>query len=303
LAASPNPAQRDIDLILREDIIPRRLVQLGTPLWPREKGASRAALRAVVSAELDILVPMEERIQREVEAPAHAEAARMALARAVKEQLPLVRAVRNAEQSYAEACAAIQKHGGCVPGGALASTSRSGRRGEAAGDSAGPDEALFGPDLCVCGGGGPETRDAAATGSTTATATASAARRVDGPIVPPHAWRCGRVDGTKGGAGSLVAGPGVSTGPGPTAAADSPAVPHGAAPVAPALSDEPETRNAAAAVATTMPADRMVETPPAPPHVWRCHDGNAADAGAAGTGKTVGWVERSEAHQPPWRET
>jgi hypothetical protein len=100
LVAQPNPKQRDIDLILDWHHVPKSMQDRDLKLWPGDKDASRARLRAIVDRELPRLRALEATLRVEYEEPARAEAKDQALAQVTKEEMALLRAARMHEQSY-----------------------------------------------------------------------------------------------------------------------------------------------------------------------------------------------------------
>jgi hypothetical protein len=109
LAAQPNPKQRDIDLILARDVMPKSIQDRDLEVWPRDPAESRRALAAIVARELPALRVREELLRVRYEEPARAEAKEQALARlAVRtEEIALLRAQRSHEQAYQRATRAL----------------------------------------------------------------------------------------------------------------------------------------------------------------------------------------------------
>jgi hypothetical protein len=109
LGANPNPKQRDIDLILDWRHIPKTIQDRDIVLWPRDREACRARLRAIVDRELPRLKALEETLRVQYELPAKAEARVMALASVTREDMQLLRAEQIHEQSYQRAVTALLK--------------------------------------------------------------------------------------------------------------------------------------------------------------------------------------------------
>jgi hypothetical protein len=109
LAAQPNPKQRDIDLILARDVMPKSIQDRDLDVWPRDAAESRKALAAIVARELPALRVREELLRLRYEEPARAEAKEQALARLAvrKEEVALLRAQRSHEQAYQRATRAL----------------------------------------------------------------------------------------------------------------------------------------------------------------------------------------------------
>jgi hypothetical protein len=109
LAAQPNPKQRDIDLILARDVMPKSIQDRDLVVWPGDPAESRKALGAIVARELPALRAREELLRVRYEEPARAEAKEQALARLAvrKEEVALRRAQRSHEQAYQRATRAL----------------------------------------------------------------------------------------------------------------------------------------------------------------------------------------------------
>jgi hypothetical protein len=109
LAAQPNPKQRDIDLILARDVMPKSIQDRDVEVWPGDPAESRKALAAIVARELPPLRVREELLRVRYEEPARAEAKEQALARLAvrKEEVALLRAQRSHEQAYQRATRAL----------------------------------------------------------------------------------------------------------------------------------------------------------------------------------------------------
>ena len=76
LAAQPNPKQRDIDLILREDVMPKRLQDKDVQVWRPDPDQSRQYLLDLVTGELTRLKSAEAAFRLSYEEPARAAAER-----------------------------------------------------------------------------------------------------------------------------------------------------------------------------------------------------------------------------------
>jgi hypothetical protein len=109
LAAQPNPRQRDIDLILREDVMPKRLQDQGGEVWRPDPQESLQFLRDLVTGELARLRAAEEMMRINYEEPAKAAARDIALARLTKDEVNLVRELRSHERSLHQATTALEK--------------------------------------------------------------------------------------------------------------------------------------------------------------------------------------------------
>jgi hypothetical protein len=109
LVAQPNPKQRDIDLILDWRHVPKSMQDRDLKLWPGDKDASRARLKAIVERELPRLKALEKTLREAYEEPARAAAREMAMAAVTEEEMALLRAERIHEQSYAHAVNSLLK--------------------------------------------------------------------------------------------------------------------------------------------------------------------------------------------------
>src|SRR6185312_15107283 len=109
LAAQPNPKQRDIDLILKPEVVPKKLLDRDTKLWRLDPAFCRAKLQEIVDKALPPLRALEERLRTEFEEPSRAEAKEQALARLVKETAGLLREQQAHERSYERAVNGLLK--------------------------------------------------------------------------------------------------------------------------------------------------------------------------------------------------
>jgi hypothetical protein len=109
LVAQPHPKQRDIDVILDRQCIPKALQDRDVTLWPGNPAESRARLHAIVDRELPRLRALEETLRLQYEEPARAEAQVMALASVTLQEMPILRAERMYEQSYIRTVTALAK--------------------------------------------------------------------------------------------------------------------------------------------------------------------------------------------------
>ena len=109
LVAKANPKQADIDRLLDPVNIPKALQDRDVKLWPGNPAESRARLQAIVDRELPWLRALEASLRVQYEDPARAEAREMALVNLTREELPLLKAEKMHEQSYARAVAAYMK--------------------------------------------------------------------------------------------------------------------------------------------------------------------------------------------------
>ena len=107
--AAANPKQANIDSLLDPANVPPGLQDRDVTLWPGNPVESRARLQALVDRELPRLRALEESLRVQYEDPARAEAQDMALVDLTRQELPLLRAERMYEQSYACAVAAYMK--------------------------------------------------------------------------------------------------------------------------------------------------------------------------------------------------
>jgi hypothetical protein len=81
LAAQPNPKPSDIELILRTDVMPQRLQDMGVAVWRPDPEEARARLHALVAETLPALRQHEAALRTRYEEPARAEAVERALSR------------------------------------------------------------------------------------------------------------------------------------------------------------------------------------------------------------------------------
>jgi hypothetical protein len=109
LAAQKNPKQQDIDLILRKDIMPKRLQDMDIKVWRPDPEAARARLHAIVDDALPRVRALTETLRVEDEEPARAAAVDRALARVDPEDIQLVKALRSHERSYEQATRALMR--------------------------------------------------------------------------------------------------------------------------------------------------------------------------------------------------
>ncbi len=109
LAAQPNPRQRDIDLILGEDVMPKRLQDQGGEVWRPDPEKSLQFLRDLVTRELARLRAAEEVMRINYEEPAKAAARDIALGRLTRDEVNLVRELRSHERSLHQATTALEK--------------------------------------------------------------------------------------------------------------------------------------------------------------------------------------------------
>ena len=109
MAASPNPTQLDIDTIHSNDIMPKRLQDLGVPVWRPDPEVSRQFLRDLVTRELARLRREEEELRIKQEEPSKAAAVDLALARLTKDEVVLMRELRGHERSLQQATGALEK--------------------------------------------------------------------------------------------------------------------------------------------------------------------------------------------------
>jgi hypothetical protein len=109
LVTQPHAKQYDIDRILDPPRMPKTFWDRDRKLWPGDPEESRARLHAIVDRELPRLRALEETLRAQYEEPARAQIKEMALAELAREELPLLRAERMHEQSYARAVAAYRK--------------------------------------------------------------------------------------------------------------------------------------------------------------------------------------------------
>jgi hypothetical protein len=112
LAAQPDPKPSDIELILRTDVMPPRLQDMGVAVWRPDPEEARARLHAIVAETLPALRRHEAALRTRYEEPARAEAVDRALSRISKDEIQLLRALRSHEQSLARAHKALAIHGG-----------------------------------------------------------------------------------------------------------------------------------------------------------------------------------------------
>jgi hypothetical protein len=109
MAAQENPKQADIDIILRKEVMPKRLQDMDIKVWRPDPEEARARLHAIVDEELPKDRELAERLRVEDEEPARAAAVDRALARVDPEEIQLVRALRSHEKSYEQATRALVK--------------------------------------------------------------------------------------------------------------------------------------------------------------------------------------------------
>jgi hypothetical protein len=124
LAALPNPKQADIDIILRKDVIPKRMQDMKISVWKPEPEAARARLQAIVDEALPPLRALEAKLRVEEEEPRRAAVIELALAQPSKEELALVRLQRSHERSYDQATRALLRLRGAKDGEAAAAEPR-----------------------------------------------------------------------------------------------------------------------------------------------------------------------------------
>src|SRR5262249_10758925 len=99
LAAQPNPKDRDIELILRTDVIRRRIQDKDIQVWRRDPEECRASMHKLVDEVLPPLRELESELRTRYEEPARAAARERALARVSKDEIQLLRELRSHERS------------------------------------------------------------------------------------------------------------------------------------------------------------------------------------------------------------
>ncbi len=109
LAAQANPGQRDIDLILREDVMPKRLQDKNVQVWRPDPDQSRQYLLDLVTGELTRLKSAEAAFRLSYEEPARAASRTLALAHLTPDEVQLLREIRNQDRSLQNATAALVK--------------------------------------------------------------------------------------------------------------------------------------------------------------------------------------------------
>jgi hypothetical protein len=107
LAAQPDPKEADIDLILRKDVIPKRIQDKDIVVWRPDPGECRARMQRLVDEALPPRRQLEHELRTRYEEPARAEAVDRALARVDKEEQHLLRELRSQERSLAQAHKAL----------------------------------------------------------------------------------------------------------------------------------------------------------------------------------------------------
>ncbi len=109
LAAQPNPKQRDIDLILQQDIMPKRLQDKDVQVWRPDPEQSRTYLRDLVTRELTRLKSAEGAFRLTYEEPAKAASRALALAHLTPDEVQLLREIRHQDRSLQQAMAELVK--------------------------------------------------------------------------------------------------------------------------------------------------------------------------------------------------
>jgi hypothetical protein len=109
MALQPTITDIDISNITHVYAVPKHLQDQGVKLWKPDAEDSRCYLHSLLSRELDMLEPLEEKLRVTYEEPARAEAVDQALARISKEESALLRELRSHEGALQQAIKRLEE--------------------------------------------------------------------------------------------------------------------------------------------------------------------------------------------------